>query len=208
MKKPKIIIIDYGMGNTWSVISAINYLGYECELSREKSKIINADSLILPGVGSFNRAIKKLKDSNIFDFIKEAVINKEKKILGICLGFQLLGMSSEENGLNNGLEIIPAKVKKFSFEPNNNFKIPHVGFNSVNFNPKDSLFSNINQNSDFYFVHSYRFENNNIEGLKSISFHGEEFIAAYHHKNIFGTQFHPEKSQSNGLRLLKNFINH
>ncbi len=195
------------MGNTWSVISAINYLGYECELTKEKSKIINSDLLILPGVGSYSRAIKKLKLTNIFNFIKEAVLEKEKKILGICLGFQLLGISSEEDGSNNGLNIIPSKVKKFSFQPNNNYKIPHVGFNSVKFNPKDALFSKINQNSDFYFVHSFRFENNNLEGLKSTTFHGEEFLAAYHHKNIFGTQFHPEKSQSNGLTLIKNFIN-
>ena len=202
----KIVIVDYGMGNTWSVISAINHLGYSCDLTSNNKKILNADSIILPGVGSFNRAINKLKKNGIFETIREAILEKNKKILGICLGFQLMGISSTEDGFNKGLNLIPSEVSHFSFKELKNYKIPHIGFNSVEFDQKDRFFLNIPQKSDFYFVHSYRFKCDNLPGFKAKTFHGESFLAAYHSDNIFGTQFHPEKSQLNGLSLIKNFL--
>ena len=206
-KQQKIVIVDYGMGNTWSVISAINHLGYSCNLTSNNKKILNADSIILPGVGSFNRAINKLKDNGIFETIREAVLEKNKKILGICLGFQLMGISSTEDGFNKGLNLIPSEVSHFSSEKIKSYKVPHIGFNSVEFDPRDEFFSNISQKSDFYFVHSYRFKFENLTGFKAKTSYGEKFLAAYHSDNIFGTQFHPEKSQVNGLFLLKNFLN-
>ena len=193
------------MGNTWSVISAINYLGINCNLSNNIEQIINSDVLILPGVGSFKKGVLNLKKLGLFDLIKNQVLEKNKKILGICLGFQLLGISSSEDGFEEGLNLIPAKVERFE-NNSGNLKIPHIGFNSVNFLKNDILFSNLKEKSDFYFVHSYRFKNESIEGCISTVNYGEEFIASYHKDNIFGTQFHPEKSQSNGLKLLKNFF--
>ena len=205
-KQQKIVIVDYGMGNTWSVISAIKHLGYSCNLTSNSNKILNADSIILPGVGSFNKAINRLKDTGTFETIREAVLEKNKKILGICLGFQLMGISSTEDGFNKGLNLIPSKVSHFSLKKTKNCKIPHIGFNYVEFDPRDKFFLNISQNSDFYFVHSYRFKFDNLIGLKAKTFYGETFLAAYHSDNIFGTQFHPEKSQKNGLSLIKNFL--
>ena len=203
--KPKVVVIDYGMGNTWSVLSALKYIGIDGELSNDKNKISNADCLILPGVGSFKKGVINLKKLDIFKLIINEVSEKNKKILGICLGFQLLGISSTEDGFQEGLNLIPARVEKFEIS-NKNLKIPHVGFNSVNYDKNDVLFKNLKTNNDFYFVHSYRFINKPLSGSISTCNYGQEFIATYHKENIFGTQFHPEKSQSNGLILLKNFF--
>ena len=203
--KQKVVVIDYGMGNTWSVLSALKYIGIDCELSNDKNQISNADCILLPGVGSFKKGIINLKKLDIFELLIDEVSNKKKKILGICLGFQLLGASSTEDGFQEGLNLIPAKVEKFDFNYKN-LKIPHIGFNSVNFDRNDILFKNLKNNNDFYFVHSYRFINQPLSGSISTCHYGQDFIATYHKENIFGTQFHPEKSQSNGLILLKNFF--
>ena len=193
------------MGNTWSVISAIKYLGFNCELSNNIEKISNAEYIILPGVGSFKKGIQRLKDLGLFTLLKNKKFLKGKKILGICLGFQLLGVSSTEEGYENGLNLIPLKVDKFKFNKTH-LKIPHIGFNSVNFHYQDKLFLGLKNEADFYFVHSYRFINKPLSGSISTCHYGQDFIATYHKDNIFGTQFHPEKSQSNGLILLKNFF--
>ena len=193
------------MGNTWSVISALNYLGVKSELSYNKEKIINSDILILPGVGSFKKGVFNLKNLGLFELIRKEVIENKKIIFGICLGFQLLGISSNEGGFEKGLNLISAEVEKFENQKNK-LKIPHIGFNSVSFSKEDNLFLNLNEDSDFYFVHSYRFKFKTMDGFVSKANYGEPFIAAYHKNNIYGTQFHPEKSQSNGLMLLKNFF--
>ncbi len=193
------------MGNTWSVLSAIKYLGLSCILSNKKEEILNAKYVILPGVGSFKKGIKNLKDLGLFNLLKDKFFWSDKKLLGICLGFQLLGISSTEGGYENGLNLIPAKVEKFDSKINN-LKIPHIGFNSIDVDPKDELFLNLQTNVDFYFVHSYRFKYSNLDGFISSCSYGEKFIASFHKDNIYGTQFHPEKSQGNGLKLLKNFF--
>ncbi len=193
------------MGNTWSVLSAIKYLGLNCILSNEKEKISNAKYVILPGVGSFKKGIKNLRELGLFDLFKDKFFWTDKRLLGICLGFQLLGISSTEGGYENGLNLIPAKVEKFDSKIKD-LKIPHIGFNSIDFDPKDKLFLNLKTNVDFYFVHSYRFKYSNLDGFISSCDYGEKFIASYHKDNIYGTQFHPEKSQENGLKLLKNFF--
>lgn len=193
------------MGNTWSVISAIKYLGFNCELSNNIEQISNAEYIILPGVGSFKKGINNLKDLGLFNLLKSKKFLKDKKILGICLGFQLLGISSTEDGYENGLHLIPLKVDKFTFNTNN-LKIPHIGFNSVKFQCQDKLFLGLKNEADFYFVHSYRFRYNFMDGFIAYCDYGEKFIAAYHKNNIYGTQFHPEKSQTNGLIILKNFF--
>ena len=155
--------------------------------------------------GSFKKGIQNLKDLGLFELLKNKKFLIDKKILGICLGFQLLGISSTEEGYENGLNLIPLKVDKFKLDKSQ-LKIPHIGFNSVNFDFEDKLFLGLKNEADFYFVHSYRFRYEFIDGYLAYCDYGEKFIAAYHKDNIYGTQFHPEKSQTNGLILLKNFL--
>ena len=196
------------MGNLLSIKSAINYLNYDCVISSDNEVIENSKILILPGVGSFYEAMTYIKSKKIDQSIKVA-LSKDSKILGICLGMQLLGLSSDEDEFTTGLSLIKLKFEKFNTSEVNNAKIPHIGFNSVTFNQKDKLFKGIKQNSYFYFVHSYRTLSNDNEYpfLCSHFKYGKKFISSFSKNNIFGTQFHPEKSQTNGLLLIKNFIN-
>lgn len=197
-----IIIIDYGMGNIYSIIGALEYLGINnIKVTSSYKDIKNADKLILPGVGSFKKAIDTLKEKNLDEVIVEEVNIKNKNIMGICLGMQLLCSSSTENGLSKGLELVDAKVEKFD----TNLKIPHVGFNQVKANKDSKLYQNMNDINDFYFTHSFRvMSEENIN--QSTCDYGEKFIASFEKENIYGVQFHPELSQKNGLTLLKNFM--
>ena len=205
----KVIIIDYGMGNLWSVASAIKFLGAEPVVSSDPIEIANSNCLVLPGVGSFRRAMETIKTKKYDQAIAEALTNSKTKLLGICLGMQLLGVSSNEDGQTDGLGLVPNRVIKFSSEGNPNIKIPHIGFSEVKSPKNSSLFENIPDNSCFYFVHSYFMEvadygatNNHIATAN----HGKEFVAAIDLGQVCGTQFHPEKSQTNGLRLIQNFL--
>jgi len=206
MKTPQITVIDYGMGNLWSVASAFQYIGCNVHVSADVKDIVRAEVLILPGVGSFRKAVAKLNAQGIDQAIYEAVLIKKTKIMGICLGMQLMGMRSLEDGDSLGLSLIPSTVEKFSPKEIGTNKIPHVGFDTVN-SPSDSqLFQGLSSSTDFYFVHSYRMLPSGLTGKVSTCVCGIEFLAAYEHENIFATQFHPEKSQINGLVLLKNFL--
>ena len=205
----KVIIIDYGMGNLWSVASAITFLGAEPVVSSDPIEIANSNCLVLPGVGSFRRAMETIKSKKYDQAIAEALTNSKTKLLGICLGMQLLGVSSNEDGQTDGLGLVPNRVIKFSSEGNPNIKIPHIGFSEVKSPKNSSLFENIPDNSCFYFVHSYFMEvadysatNNHIATAN----HGKKFVAAIDSGQVCGTQFHPEKSQTNGLRLIQNFL--
>ncbi len=199
----KIVIIDYGMGNIKSISSALKYLGVgEVIVSSRFADISLADKLILPGVGSFAKAVSNIKTLNIGQYIQDAVYLDKKPILGICLGMQLMGMGSDEDGLNDGLRFVPGVVRKFN---SHNLKIPHVGFNQVNFNDNSRLFKGLINLSDFYFTHSYKMQcGTNIN--QSSCTYGDDFIASFEIDNIAGVQFHPELSQTNGLKLLENFI--
>jgi len=207
--KHQVVIIDYGMGNLWSVASAIKFLGAEPVVSSDPTEIANSNCLVLPGVGSFRRAMETIKTKKYDQAIAEALTNSKTKLLGICLGMQLLGVSSNEDGQTDGLGLVPNRVIKFSSEGNPNIKIPHIGFSEVTSPKNSSLFKNIPDNSCFYFVHSYFMEaadygatNNHIATAN----HGKEFVAAIDSGQVCGTQFHPEKSQTNGLRLIQNFL--
>ena len=206
MKVPKVTVIDYGMGNVWSVMSAFKYLGAETELIPDPDKISKSPILVLPGVGSFRKGMKSLTDYGINEAIIEAVNSKEAKILGICLGMQLLGSHSTEGGETNGFGILSNKVEKFSEKEIKNRKIPHVGFNSIHIQKKEGLFKDLPDQADFYFTHSYRMILDDLEGSYATCKYSVEFLAAYQIGNICGAQFHPEKSQTNGLIMLKNFI--
>jgi imidazole glycerol-phosphate synthase subunit HisH len=201
-----ITIIDYGMGNLFSVQTAIEYLGEETTTSSDPSVICKAKKLILPGVGSFLKAMQNIKTNNLFRAIKESVDNKTP-ILGICLGQQLLSASSTEDNFCEGLGFIESPIERFSEKTiNSNLKVPHVGFNTVTTDSKSRLFYGLDSNVDFYFTHSYRMAYSNQSFATGLCSHGDKFVAAFEKDHICGTQFHPEKSQTNGLIVLKNFI--
>ena len=206
MIKRGVTVIDYGMGNLWSVMSALQYLGCDPVISGEPNEITAADTLVLPGVGSFRKAMLVLKQRGLDQAIIEAVRNNGRKILGICLGMQLMGTSSSEDGNTVGLGLIPTAVDKFSPQEVVTNKIPHIGFDLVTGNPEARLFQGLTNAADFYFVHSYRMLPAGLKGKVSTCNYGTDFLAAYEQDNIFATQFHPEKSQTNGLILLKNFL--
>lgn len=201
-----VTIVDYGMGNIWSVAGAIRYLGGEAVVSSDPDKISKSDCLILPGVGSFRQAMKVLSETGIKTAIEECVLTKGSKILGICLGMQLLGSQGTEDGETAGLGLIENRVDKFETSPEHYLKIPHIGFNSTVISECHGLFESLSSNVDFYYVHSYRMLPENLSGRIATCRYGIEFLAAFELGNIYGTQFHPEKSQTNGLVLLKNFL--
>lgn len=201
-----ITIIDYGMGNIWSVLSALRYLGCNPVVSNDPNIIARAESLLLPGVGSFRKAMVTLCQSGLDQAILESVQEKGGKILGICLGMQLMGSRGSEDGEMTGLGLIPNPVDMFSAQEVGSNKIPHIGFDLVHSKPGSKLFQALPEAADFYFVHSYRMLPEGLSGKTATCVYGTEFLAAYEHGNIFATQFHPEKSQTNGLVLLKNFL--
>jgi glutamine amidotransferase len=200
----KIVIVDYGMGNIKSLVSALKYIGVEdVVLSSDYEILYSADKIILPGVGSFGKAIAQIKQKNIDKYLNEIVLENKKPLLGICLGMQLLGISSTEDGNNEGLGYINGNVVKFD---NSLVKVPHVGFNQVEVNNKLKLFHNFNNEpADFYFTHSFRMKSDVDINQTYCNYH-DDFIASFEHKNIVGAQFHPELSQTNGLKFFKNFI--
>ena len=194
------------MGNLHSIQSALLYLGATSTISSDHSVIQKADKLILPGVGSFYRAMVNLKQYNLVEVIDDVVLKKQRPILGICLGMQLLGKSSTEDGFIDGLGLVDCPVERFDENKCASLKIPHVGFNTVAVNGKSKLFEGLESGADFYFTHSYRMAFTGQSYAVGVCTHGEQFIAAFEKEHICGTQFHPEKSQTNGLTLLKNFI--
>lgn len=203
----KIVIVDYGMGNIRSITEALNYLKVDSvKVSNKSFEIKSADKLVLPGVGSYNEAMNIIRKFEIDKILQEEVLQNKKPILGICLGMQLLCKSCTENSFTEGLGFIDVEVSEFS---DLGLKIPHIGFNQVNSNSNSRLFKGIKSNCDFYFSHSFRVGKNQnfLENLCCSSCnYNENFIGAYEKDNIAGVQFHPELSQSNGLKLLQNFI--
>jgi imidazole glycerol-phosphate synthase subunit HisH len=206
VSKKQVVVIDYGMGNLWSVASAIRFLGAEALITSNTKEISSAKFLILPGVGSFRRAMQVIKQNSIDQAILQSLSQSETKLLGICLGMQLLGLTSSEDGDTQGLGLIPNTVRKFTNTADTRLKIPHVGFSEVKHGANTKLFSGIPSESCFYFVHSYFMElTPAIAGVATCRY-GTEFVAAFEQGQVSGTQFHPEKSQSMGLNLLKNFL--
>lgn len=206
MMNSRITVIDYGMGNIWSVLSALRYLGCNPVVSNDPKQIAKAESLLLPGVGSFRKAMITLRETGLDQAIIEAVEIRKSKILGICLGMQLMGIRGSEDGETAGLGLITSSVDKFTSQEIGGNKVPHIGFNLVHSKPDARLFRGLPDAADFYFVHSYRMLPESLSGKAATCMYGVDFLAAYEQKNIFATQFHPEKSQANGLILLNNFL--
>jgi len=200
-----ISIVNYGMGNIRSIQNALQFIGSKSCVIRAGDEILRSDKIILPGVGSFRVAMENIRKQDLEAALNEAVLKRHTPILGICLGMQLLADTGEEDGLTKGLGWIRGSVKRFPDEKLS-IKVPHIGFNTVRFNPADSpLYNDLGAQADFYFVHSYRMICDDQEDVSSWADYGERFVASVHKENIFGVQFHPEKSQNNGLILLKNF---
>lgn len=201
MKKPKITILDLGYGNFKSLINAFDYLRINTEVTNNKRKIFSSDMLFLPGVGAYNTGINSLKDKGLYEVLSEVVKIKKRKVLGICLGMQLLCSSSEEGNIKEGLNFLNLKITKFKSK---NVKIPHIGFNFVK-NHNFSLLKGVKKNY-FYFAHSYAAKKQTIKNINFLECeYGEKFFAGVEKENIYGLQFHPEKSQSNGIKVLENF---
>jgi glutamine amidotransferase len=198
-----ITIIDYGMGNLGSVYNMFKRVGVKSQISSDIKEIEKADKLLLPGVGAFDNAIKRLKEMDLIPVLNYKALEQKIPILGICLGMQLLTNGSEE-GKEKGLGWIAADTLKFNFE-DNRLKIPHMGWNTVTQSNKSVLTDNLPEEPRFYFVHSYyvkvKDEKNSI--LKTN--YGLEFDSAIQNGNIFGTQFHPEKSHKFGMKIFENF---
>tara|TARA_A100000164_G_scaffold367893_1_gene390393 strand:- start:213 stop:842 length:630 start_codon:yes stop_codon:yes gene_type:complete len=198
--KLKVAILDVGFGNLSSIKNALDYLKLKNKIVSNPEIFKNFTHLILPGVGSFKKASKKLSKNGWKSALKEA--SSKKPILGICLGMQLLFSKGTEDGNSKGLEFLNGKCEKFKIK---NLPIPHIGFNHVEFK-KSNLWKNIPNKSPFYFVHSYRVKNTSKKYNLSTTTYGEKFVSAVEKENIIGTQFHPEKSHSFGLTFIKNFV--
>lgn len=197
-----IIIVDYGMGNLRSVQKGFEKIGCSARISREVQDIKGADHLVLPGVGAFPECMRNLARLNLIDPIKEFIFSS-RPFLGICLGLQLLFEESEEFGIHEGFKVVPGTVK--AFERNMGIKIPHMGWNQVFFQNQCRLFEGIEDGSYFYFVHSFYVVTDDPTDVAAETEYGINFTSAVCRGNVYATQFHPEKSQEKGLKILKNF---
>ena len=197
-------VIDYGAGNLRSVCNSLKKLSVDCHVVKAPSDLNKIETMIFPGVGSFGDSSEQLKKQSLFEPIREWIIT-DRPFLGICIGFQMLFDSSEESPGSEGLGIIPGKVIKFSEQKN--LKVPHMGWNEVQIkNLDDPVWQKIDDLTHFYFVHSYFPKPDNPEVSSSTTGYGVDFTSSIRFGNIFGTQFHPEKSQKSGLRLIENFL--
>jgi len=206
MSKTAVTVINYNMGNVFSVMNAFDYLGCQVTLHSDPDEIADSDLLVLPGVGSFRQAIDQIKKNALDQALYHAVNIRGAKLLGICLGMQLLGAVGFEEGETAGLGFVDNQVCPFAIEETGGLKIPHVGFNMVEPKSMPALFKDLPENPYFYFNHGYRMLAENIKNNHAVCNYGINFLAAFIKDNIYGVQFHPEKSQSNGLLLLKNFV--
>ena len=206
MLSESIVIIDYNIGNLRSVQKSFEINDCDAIVTNSHEKILKADKIILPGVGSFRDGMNGLLDLGLVEILNEAVINNKKPFLGICLGMQLMANKGHENKETKGLGWLDSDVVRFDFTSiNKNLKIPHVGWNSVKFEADCLLYEGIHDESDFYFVHSYYHALHEDIATGSTNY-GYQFTSSLQKKNLFGFQFHPEKSQKSGLQIIKNFI--
>lgn len=201
----KVAIIDYGSGNHFSVQKKLSLLGFDAVATADAAIIADASKIILPGVGHFGNAMKNLQDLQLVDILNEEVITKKKPILGICLGMQLMAKSSDE-GSATGLGWIDAKVVHFKIENQLKFKVPHTGWNQMKAEKKSAILNDLPENPEFYFVHAFHFQCNDEADILGTTNYESRFVSAIEKGNIYGMQFHPEKSHDVGLQLIKNFV--
>jgi imidazole glycerol-phosphate synthase subunit HisH len=201
----KVAIINYGMGNLGSVRRALDELAVDAVIADYPEAMLDANRLILPGVGAFGEAMARLKEGGWIEPLRAAVRDRGRPLLGICLGMQMLASASEENGVHDGLDFIPGRVRRLD-ALGCTLRIPHVGWNEVRYVPDAPLFAGLPQSMDFYFVHSYAFVAEDDRDVTATSRYDADVTAAVGRGLVFGTQFHPEKSSRAGRHLLKNFL--
>lgn len=200
-------VIDYGMGNLLSVYNAFDYLGEEVKICKYPEDLKDVDHIVIPGVGAFKDCIDLISQSGFLQELEEQVVKKAKPTLGICLGMQVMAKKGHEFGVHNGLGWFDAEVVKIDIQ-NTDLKLPNIGWNEIKQKIEHPLFKGISNMSDFYLVHSFFMDCVDKTDVIATYEYGENQItAAILKDNIFATQFHPEKSQDNGLKLLSNFIN-
>lgn len=198
----RVLVVDYGMGNVRSVSNALAANGCAPIVSSDPAEAMRADAFVLPGVGAFGEAMRNLRASGMGDALSHEVLTRGKPILGVCLGMQLLGESSEEGGMHEGLGWIPARVT--AIPAGRGLRVPHMGWNDVTILKSDPLFAGTDTSRTFYFAHSYVFSC--APALVSATFeYGGQNVAACQKDSIFGTQFHPERSSEAGAALIRNF---
>jgi glutamine amidotransferase len=196
-------IINYNLGNPKSIKNMLAYLGIESRINADIADIASADRLILPGVGHFQHGMEQLEQLGLVEVLKKEVLENKKPILGICLGMQLLTKHSEE-GILKGLGFIDAQTRKFHMQ-DAALKVPHMGWNTVAFQKDSAMNSGISSHPRYYFVHSYYVECADHKDILCTTQYCHEFVSGFQHQNIFGLQFHPEKSHKFGMELLSNF---
>lgn len=194
-------ILDYGMGNISSVCNALEFLGYESQIVSSTEEIKTCSHLIIPGVGAYDTAMSNIHQLGVFSAITEYA-QSGRPLLGICLGMQILSTHGQEGSGAKGLNLISGEVNLLDLQA---LPVPHVGWNSLEIKFEHVLFKNIKKHVDFYFVHSYFFNIDNINNILAITEYGKQFPAIIVNNNVIGVQFHPEKSQDNGLLLIENF---
>ena len=203
MNKSKIIVVDYGIGNIPSILNMLQYIGVQAQSESDPTKILKADKLILPGVGAYDAAMGRINEiKELKETLNYMALQKRTAILGICLGMQLMVTKSEEGNLQ-GFNWVEGNVKKF---PNlASIKTPHMGWNSATISNSNELIKNFQSKMSFYFVHSYYLQVRNESHSILRTHHGIDFDSAFASENIYGVQFHPEKSRKFGMQLLRNF---
>ena len=198
---PRIVIIDYGMGNLRNVQKGFEWIGFKAKVTRNRKEMEKASAIVLPGVGAFKDCIENLEKFGLIDPLIRS-IEKGKPYLGICLGLQILFSESEEFGSQRGLDLIQGKVMRF--KPDRDHKVPHMGWNTIEKEKKVPLLQGIESGDFFYFVHSYYVIPEETKWVSTLTHYGIPFVSSIWKENLFATQFHPEKSQQKGLRILEN----
>lgn len=201
----KIAVINYSMGNINSIYKKIKMFDHEPFLTSNYKDLFLCDKIILPGVGHFGEAMTQLKKLDIISALNEVVIERKKPVLGICLGMQLMADYSEE-GNEQGLGWIPGNVLKMKAKDSSIYKIPHIGWNQLAIQKESKLMGEINEEDEFYFVHGYHYNCNDKKDVLAYTDYEQKIVSAIEKNNIFGVQFHPEKSHQTGMQLLKNFL--
>ena len=201
-----IAVVETPFGNLRSVANAFASIGHEAVITSEPARLAEASHIVLPGVGAFNEGAEHLRAKGLGETLRREVLEKKKPFLGICLGMQLLGSQGHEGGVSKGLTWIRGEVVRMS-DAGCGLRLPHVGWNEVTVAAGSRLFEGVSREPHFYFVHSYCFVAEDPAAVSGRCLYGNEFAAAVESGNVFGVQFHPEKSQNDGLRILRNFAN-